>query len=228
MYPYLSCVSLAKFVPNTIGAGGERGAHSTRRSTGRRELAIELPYETASAMFARLSGLSVSSERLHTLTNQVAEGLKVVGCGPASCTRLIGWSSRSRRAVFAVRCWCLVLMGPMCRRVPRALAEAARVKLASEPEERGGRHAWHEAKGFRFYLLDGERIVHVFSWHQVQSDAELGKALKQIKEAGLIPEETVRLCVIGDGADWIWKDVQTLLPERLSGARRLPLFRVSP
>jgi len=36
------------------------------------ELAIELPYETASPLFGRLSGLSVSSERLHTVTNQVA------------------------------------------------------------------------------------------------------------------------------------------------------------
>lgn len=47
------------------------------------ELAIELPYETASAMFARLSGLSVSSERLHTLTHQVAEGLTVLDVAPS-------------------------------------------------------------------------------------------------------------------------------------------------
>jgi hypothetical protein len=26
----------------------------------------------------------------------------------------------------------------------------------------------------------------------------------------VIPEETVRLCVIGDGAEWIWKHVQAL------------------
>ena len=33
-----------------------------------------------------------------------------------------------------------------------------------------------------------------------------------MKEAGLIPEETVRLCVICDGAEWIWKHVQSLFP----------------
>jgi hypothetical protein len=48
-------------------------------------------------------------------------------------------------------------------------------------------------------LLDGARIVHVLSWHQIQSESELGEALRQIKEAGLIPEETVRLWVICDG-----------------------------
>ena len=36
--------------------------------------------------------------------------------------------------------------------------------------------------------------------------------LKQGKEAGLIPEEQVRLCVVCDGAEWIWKHVQALFP----------------
>jgi exonuclease VII large subunit len=46
-------------------------------------LATELPYETASALLGRLSGISVSSERLHTLTNQVAEGLSVLDVAPS-------------------------------------------------------------------------------------------------------------------------------------------------
>ncbi len=33
-----------------------------------------------------------------------------------------------------------------------------------------------------------------------------------MKEAGLIPEGQVRLCVIGDGAKWIWKQAQKLFP----------------
>jgi hypothetical protein len=66
-------------------------------------------------------------------------------------------------------------------------------------------HEWHATKGFRFYLLDGERIVHVLSGHQVHTEEELGE--QEVKDAGLIPEETVRLCVIGDGAEWIWKHI---------------------
>jgi hypothetical protein len=42
---------------------------------------------------------------------------------------------------------------------------------------------------------------------------ELGEALQQVKDAGLIPEETVRLCVVCDGAEWIWKHVQALFPQ---------------
>ena len=48
--------------------------------------------------------------------------------------------------------------------------------------------------------MDGERIVHVLSWHQVQTEDQLGEALNQIKEAGVIPEDQVRLCVVADGA----------------------------
>src|SRR6266436_9956008 len=57
------------------------------------------------------------------------------------------------------------------------------------------RGQWRGAKGFRFYLMDGDRIVHVLSWHQVQKEHELGEALQQVKDAGLIPEAAVRLCV---------------------------------
>jgi hypothetical protein len=36
-------------------------------------LATELPYDTAATLFGHLSGLAMSSERMHTLTNQAAE-----------------------------------------------------------------------------------------------------------------------------------------------------------
>jgi hypothetical protein len=75
------------------------------------------------------------------------------------------------------------------------------------------RGQWRDAKGVRFYLMDGDRIVHVLSWHQVHNEAQLGEALKQVKEAGLIPEEQVRPCVVCDGAAWIWKHVQALFPQ---------------
>jgi hypothetical protein len=64
--------------------------------------------------------------------------------------------------------------------------------------------AWKDAKSFRFYLMDKERSVHLLSWYQVGRDKEVGAALRQVRDAGLIPEDQVRLCVIGDGAKWIW------------------------
>jgi hypothetical protein len=175
------------------------------------DLATEVPYDTASPLFGRLSGITVSSERLHTLTNQVAEGLTVLDVAPSRAeidqrvARVA--AGRFRRPV--------LVLGIDGAYVP-SRPEHARGRRPGQARSRARRarwrHEWHEAKGFRFYLLDGDRIVHLLSWHQVQSEDDLGKALKQIKDAGLIPEETVRLCVVGDGAEWIWKHVQALFP----------------
>jgi hypothetical protein len=60
-------------------------------------------------------------------------------------------------------------------------------------------------------------MVHLLSWHQGQNEAQLGDALKQVTEAGFIPEDPVRLCVVCDGASWIWKHVESLFPSARQG-----------
>jgi len=176
------------------------------------DLATEVPYETAARLFGQLSGLAVSSERMHTFTHQVAEGLSVVEVVPSreEIDRRVAQiaAGRLRRPV--------LVLGIDGAYVP-SRPESARGRRPGQARHRARRarwrHEWREAKGFRFYLLDGERIVHVLSWHQVQTEEALGEALQQVKDAGVIPEETVRLCVIGDGAEWIWKHVQALFPQ---------------
>ena len=175
------------------------------------DLATELPYETASTLFGRLSGITVSSERMHTLIQQVAEGLSVLEVAPSreEIERRVAQVAvgRFRRPV--------LILGIDGAYVP-SRPESARGRRPGQARQRARRarwqHEWREAKGLRFYLLDGERIVHVLSWHQVQKEHELGEALQQMKDAGLIPEEAVRLCVVCDGAEWIWKHVQALCP----------------
>jgi hypothetical protein len=49
-----------------------------------------------------------------------------------------------------------------------------------------------EVKSVRFYLVDQERIVHLLSWNQVGRDEEVGPALRQVKDAGLISENQVK------------------------------------
>jgi hypothetical protein len=46
----------------------------------------------------------------------------------------------------------------------------------------------------------------------VQTEEQLGEALEQVKKAGVIPEEQVRLWVIAAGAPWLWQHVKALLP----------------
>jgi hypothetical protein len=176
------------------------------------QLVTELPYETSSTLFGALSGVTVSSERMHTLLNQVAEGLTVLDVTPSreEIARRVAEVSagRFRRPV--------LVLGIDGAYVPTR-PEQARGRRPGPARQRARRarwrHEWREAKGFRFYLLDGDRIVHLLSWHQVQSEDDVGKALQQVKDAGVLPEETVRFCVVGDGAEWIWKHVQALFPD---------------
>jgi hypothetical protein len=172
----------------------------------------EVPYDTAQALFRELTGLPLGSERMHTMVNHVAADLTVVDVTPSreEITRRVAAvaAGRWRRPV--------LVMGIDGAYVPtrpesaRELQAGARRTRAKRARWRG---QWRDAKGFRLYLLDGERIVHLLSWHQVQTEEQLGEALAQIKKAGVIPEEHVRLCVAADGAEWIWKHVQRLFPQ---------------
>jgi hypothetical protein len=176
------------------------------------DLATEVPYETASRLFGSLSGITVSSERMHTFTHQVAEGLSVVEVAPSReeiAQRVAQVAAgRFRRPVLV-----LGIDGAYVPSRPESARGCRPGQVRHRARRARWRHEWREAKGFRFYLLDGERIVHVLSWHQVQNEQELGEALQQVKEAGVIPEEAVRLCVVCDGAEWIWKHVQALFPQ---------------
>ena len=103
-------------------------------------------------------------------------------------------------------------MGPMCQRGPRRPKAVAPDVRKCVPVGRRWKGQYREAKGVRLFLVDEDRIVHLLSWHQIQTDEELGQALEKIHQAGLIPEDQIRLCAIADGAPWIWKLVERLFP----------------
>jgi hypothetical protein len=97
----------------------------------------------------RLSSIAVSSERVHTLTNQVAEGLSVLDVAPSrdAIDQRVAQvaAGRFRRPV--------LVLGIDGAYVP-SRPESARGRRAGQARYRARwRHAWYEAKGFRFYLL---------------------------------------------------------------------------
>ena len=211
--PYFSCRHCrVGCYPFDEALGVVAGCTQLDRQQAVVHLVTEVPYDTAQSLFCDLTGMACGSERMHTVTNQVGEKLTVLDVAPSReelLRRIAAVSAgRFRRPV--------LVLGIDGASVP------TRPDRAREPQE-GRRHTratrarwrgqWRDAKGLRFSLLDGARIVHVRSWHQVQSDEQLGEALTQIKEAGLIPEIQVRLCVVCDGAAWIGKHVQALFPQ---------------
>lgn len=78
-----------------------------------------------------------------------------------------------------------------------------------------GRGQYKEAKGFRIYLVSKNRIVHVATWHQIQDEEQFGVDLAMV--AGRIPQDEVRIALLGDGADWLWKHMTACF----SGAREV-------
>jgi hypothetical protein len=175
------------------------------------KLTKEVPYETACELFAELTGLPLSAHTAHELTQAVGEGLTVLDVAP-SREEIIAKIS----AVAMGQPWRPILVLAIDGADVPTRPETAKGRRPGRKRVRAKRARWtgewREAKGFRFYLLADDRIVQVLSWHQVQTDEEAAAALQQVKATGLIPEEEVRLCVMADGARWIWKQVQALFP----------------
>ena len=128
--------------------------------------------------------MALGSERLQTFVPQAAEGRTVLDVAPAreAMARRIAEraTGRLRRPV--------VVLGLDGASVPTR-PDSARERQSGPRHSRARRASWHgqwrDAKGFRFYLIDAERIVHLLSWHQGQNEEQLGEALQQVKEAGL-------------------------------------------
>jgi hypothetical protein len=210
--PYFYCVPCSQgFAPLDAVLGVAPGRKQFDVQQAAAKLAVEVPYETAQDLLQELSGVGLSTARMHELTNTVAEGLSVLDVTPPRQEILAKIA-----AVAAGRRW-----------RPIGVLAIDGADLPTRPEEAKGRRSgrkkhrakrahwqgqWREAKGFRFYLVDDDRIIHLLSWHQIQDHEELFAALRQVKEAGLIPEEHLRLCVVADGAQWIWQGVQQLFP----------------
>ncbi|MGE3541542.1 MAG: ISKra4 family transposase [Candidatus Tectimicrobiota bacterium] len=176
------------------------------------KVATEVPYDEAHTLLRDLTGLGMSSERMPTLTHQGAEGLTVLDVAPSR------EEMAQRIAKVAAGKWRrpILVLGIDGASIPTR-PDRARGRRPGQGRSRARRACWQgqwrDAKGLRFDLIDGERIVPLLRWHQVQKERERGEALRQVHAAGLLPMEQVRLCVVADGAEWIWKHVQAICPQ---------------
>lgn len=174
-------------------------------------LAAEVPFATAQELFAQLTGLALSDHAIHEVTGELSDELGVLEVSPTAADL-----AHRVAEMAAGKTWRPILVlgidGAYVPTRPEQAKGLVTGRQRTRAKRAGWQGEWKEAKGFRFYLVDQERIVHLLSWHQVQTDEEAADALRQVKAAGLIPEDQVRLCVLGDGAKWIWNQVKTLFP----------------
>lgn len=210
--PYFYCVSCRHgFYPLDEALGlSDRVKQPDVQHAGVK-LALEMPCERASTLLGELTDATMSDCAIHEVMHELGERLDVLQVAP----RAQEIKERIAAAAEGRKWKPIVVLAVDAAEVP-SRPETAKGTRPGRKNNRARRRRWkgeyYEAKGFRFYLVDDDRIVQLISWHQMGDDEALGAALRQVKEAGLIPEDQVRLCAIADGAPWIWNWVQELYP----------------
>ena len=158
----------------------------------------EVPFGCGSDMFEELTGQSLSDHFMH-------EAFEEVGAHASLETVIPDKNAIQKRIDQAsTGVWRPVLV---------VASDGAHLptRAKTKRNEKRGKGRWQEAKGFRIYLLAHDRIIHVASWHQIQNEEQFGKDLAYV--ASLIPQDQVRIALIGDGADWLWKHMTACFPK---------------
>lgn len=180
------------------------GLSSRKKQGDLQKLALEfladLPFERASELFLKATGLSFSDHQMHAIFAEF--------CQDATVNDIITSAEEIERRIDEVQ-------GSKKRR-PVLVAAADGAHAPTRPlgegrDEKWGPGEYKEVKGFRLYLLDEDRIVQIASWHQVGDAEELGRALKVA--ASRIPLQKVRPCLVGDGAPWLWNIMRQAFPD---------------
>jgi len=157
----------------------------------------EVPFSGSSELFEELTDQPVSDHFMHETFEAVGAQTSLQDVVPDS-------EEIARRCADAV--------GASWRPVLVVASDGAHVptRPKAKRDEKRGKGQWQEAKGFRIYLLAKDRIIHVASWHQIQNEDRFGKDLAYV--ASLIPQQDVRIGLLGDGADWLWKHMTSCFP----------------
>jgi len=164
------------------------------------KLATEMPYERAAELVSDLTGVPVSNHHGHNTLNQVARiaDLETVVPDREEIARRIEQAKTT----------------PEDKPVLVVALDGAHAPTRPRGKRRGkrGPGKWREVKGVRLYLAPKEgRVIQIASWHQIQDAQAMQEDIKKIAER--IPQEQVRIALLGDGAAWVWKTLVACFPD---------------
>lgn len=200
--PYFYCPRCQLgFHPADEALGVAREEHQWDVQQALTRLAADLPYETAAEHFERLTAVSAGAHFEHDILNAVGESATLEEVVP-SAEEI---EARIAAAEKGAGRWRPVL-------VVAADGAYAPLRPPGARQEKRGEGVWQEVKGVRLYLLGaGERITPLVSWHRLASAQEIGEDLQRI--AARIPRRRVRIALVGDGSQWVWKVLGAAFPE---------------
>ena len=163
-------------------------------------LTAESPYAISAKLFTQLTGLSPSDHCMHDTLNRIGTAAPLTEVIPSAEEIGIRIASATRPN----------------EELPVLVVASDGAHTPTRPK--GGRSGkrgagkWREVKGFRIYLLDGdERIVQIASWHQIQDAEQFTLDLAVV--AARIPQDRVRIALLGDGAEWLWSAMVKSFPK---------------
>ena len=161
------------------------------------ELLADVPFERAAELFQKLTGISFSDSRLHDLFETFSSNVSLEDVIPSSEEI----EERINRAKTGKRRPILVVATDGAHAPTRPKAGRA---------EKRGKGEYKESKGFRLYVLSGDKLIDIANWHQIQDAGQCAEALKFV--ASRIPTDKVRIALLGDGAHWLWTAMKEAFP----------------
>lgn len=197
--PYFYCLDCKHgFFPldEAIGLSERRKQYDLQSLAA--EFMAEMPFERASELFEKTTGVSFADSRMHSLFASFADQVTLEDVLPSR--------TEIENRINQVR-------GQAKQRPILVVAsDGANVKIrpSGKRDEQRGAGKYKEAKGFRFYLLNGDQILQVASWHQKETADQLADDLK--KAAERVPRDKVRVCLIADGDPTLWKAMKEAFP----------------
>jgi len=187
------------FIPFDIKAEASRRQHQFDIQKKVVKLSSKMPFSEAKETVEDLTGQKVGEHFIHEVVCAVGENAHLADIVPSQEEI----KARIKQVAVGTRRPIMVVASDGAHVPTRARAKR---------NQKRGKGRWQEAKGFRIYLVDPDgRIEHIASWHQIQNEEQFGKDLAEV--AALIPQEMVRIALLGDGADWLWKHMTALFPK---------------
>lgn len=163
------------------------------------KLATQMPYELAAELVSDLTGVPVSNHHGHNTLTDVAPlaDLETVIPDREEIAQRIEQAKQTQddKPVLVV-----ALDGAHAPTRRRGKRNAKR-----------GPGKWREVKGVRLYLAPEKgRIIQIASWHQIQDAQAMQEDIQKI--AARIPQDQVRIALLGDGAAWVWNALTACFP----------------
>jgi len=161
------------------------------------KLTSEVPFQKGSELFEDLTGHKLSDHFMHETFEMVGEAATLSDIIPSK------EEIKEKIKEISTGTWRPILV---------VASDGAHLPTRTKAgrKEKRGKGIWKEAKGFRIYLLSEKSITQVASWHQIQDESQFGEDLALV--ASRIPQKSVRIALLGDGADWLWKHMTSCFP----------------